>query len=139
MKTDNVEVVEGQIDRETYQHLRISCGLSAKGEEACLQGLPNSLYSVMLKKDDAVIGMGRVIGDGGCFCQVVDICVLPSEQGKGLGKRIMEHITNYLITALPPTCYTSLIADGEAHRLYAQFGFRETFPVSRGMFFKSPK
>jgi len=33
--------------------------------------------------------MGRVVGDGGCFHQVVDIAVLPRHQGKEVGKRIM--------------------------------------------------
>ena len=33
--------------------------------------------------------MGRVIGDGGLFFQVVDIAVEPAHQGRGLGKAIV--------------------------------------------------
>ena len=33
----------------------------------------------------------------------------------------------------PAEAYVSLIADGEAHRLYEQFGFRPTAPASIGM------
>lgn len=79
--------------------------------------------------------MGRVVGDGGSFCQVVDICVLPEHQGQGLGKMIMQEIQRYL-AALPSSCYVSLLADGNADKLYAQFGFRDTMPHSKGMYLK---
>ena len=56
-------------------------------------GLPNSLYAVQVFDGANVVGMGRVIGDGGLFFQVVDIAVLPAYQGQGLGKQIMAAIT----------------------------------------------
>jgi hypothetical protein len=34
---------------------------------------------------------------------------------------------------VPAETYVSLIADGEAHRLYAQYGFEPTAPASVGM------
>ena len=131
---DSIEVEEGKIPIETYQNIRVVCGLSSKTEEASRIGLNNSLYSVMLKDKDIVIGMGRGIGDGGCFCQVVDICVVPSYQGKGIGKLIMEYITNYISAVLPKSCYVSLIADGNASFLYEKYGFKPTFPESKGMY-----
>lgn len=77
--------------------------------------------------------MGRVVGDGGCHFQVVDICVRPEHQGRGLGKRIMAALVADLEARVPATGYVSLIADGEAKHLYAQFGFAETAPASVGM------
>jgi GNAT superfamily N-acetyltransferase len=79
------------------------------------------------------VGMGRLIGDGGCFFQVVDIAVLPAHQGQGLGKRIMQAISDYIRDHVPASAYVSLIADGQAHRLYAQYGFAMTAPASVGM------
>ena len=38
-----------------------------------------------------------------------------------------------LRAAVPAEAYISLIADGEAHRLYAQYGFQPTAPASIGM------
>lgn len=78
--------------------------------------------------------MGRLIGDGGCFCQIVDICVDPNYQGLGYGKIIMGNIMNYAKEKLPSTCYISLIADGEASFLYEKFGFKDTSPQSIGMY-----
>ncbi|WP_236101164.1 GNAT family N-acetyltransferase [Pseudomonas argentinensis] len=77
--------------------------------------------------------MGRVLGDGGAFYQVVDIAVLPAHQGRGLGKMIMAAISDYIAREVPESAYISLIADGEAYRLYQQFGFALTAPASQGM------
>lgn len=117
----------------TYQLLRVAAGLSAKSTEAAAKGLPNSLFAVQVLLGDEVVGMGRIIGDGGCFFQVVDIAVLPAHQGKGLGKRIMREIMQFIETDVPQSAYVSLIADGQAQDLYAQFGFKHTAPVSAGM------
>lgn len=79
---------------ETYRALRLASGLSPKTIEAALKGLPNTLFAVQILHDAQPVGMGRVIGDGGCFFQVVDIAVLKEHQGKGLGKRIMGRYCN---------------------------------------------
>lgn len=120
----------------TYQHLRVAAGLSAKTAEAAAKGLPHSLFAVQVLRGDEVVGMGRVIGDGGCFYQVVDIAVLPAHQGKGLGKLIMREIRQFIDSDVPESAYVSLIADGQAQDLYAQFGFKHTAPASVGMALK---
>lgn len=121
---------------ETYRHLRIAAGLSPKTIEAAARGLPNTLFAVQIVCDDVPIGMGRVIGDGGTFYQVVDIAVLPEHQGRGVGKRIMAEIADYIAREVPESAYVSLMADGEAYRLYQQFGFSLTAPASLGMALK---
>ena len=131
-----MRLLETQIPTETYLRLRAVSGLSAKTDEAATIGLANSVYSVMVEADSEIIGMGRIIGDGGCFCQIVDICVSPEHQGKGVGKAIMRQLVNFIHSHLPRSCYVSLIADGDAKRLYAQFGFVETLPGGAGMFLK---
>ena len=120
----------------TYQLLRVAAGLSAKSTEAAAKGLPNSLFAVQVLLGDEVVGMGRIIGDGGCFFQVVDIAVLPAHQGQGLGKLIMREIRQFIDSDVPESAYVSLIADGQAQDLYAQFGFKHTAPASVGMALK---
>jgi len=134
-KTHAMKIIENNIPIDIYCNLRIRTGLSKKEVNAAEIGLKNSLYSVMIEVGGQIIAMGRVIGDGGCFCQVVDICVLPEHQGKGIGILVMEHIHAFL-KKLPKSCYVSLIADGEAYQLYGKFGFKETLPASRGMALK---
>ena len=120
----------------TYQHLRVAAGLSTKTADAAAKGLPNTLFAVQILHGDEVVGMGRIIGDGGCFYQVTDIAVLPAHQGKGLGKRILGEIMQFIETQVPQSAYVSLIADGQAQDLYAQFGFKHTAPASVGMALK---
>ncbi len=55
---------------ETYRNLRVGSGLSGKTTEAAERGLPNTLFAVQILLVNSVVGMGRVIGDGGCFYQV---------------------------------------------------------------------
>lgn len=96
-------------------------------------GLKNSIFIVTLRDFDKLIGMGRIIGDKGCFYHIMDIAVAPSYQGKGLGKLIMLEINKYLENHVPKTSYVSLIADVPADRLYKKLGFEYSEPKSAGM------
>jgi GNAT superfamily N-acetyltransferase len=116
-----------------YRRLREEAGLSPKTLVASERGLANTLFAVQVLTGDEVVGMGRVIGDGGCFYQVVDIAVLPQHQGRGLGKVIMGEIAGYIEREVPESGYVSLLADGNAYQLYQQFGFVLTAPASVGM------
>jgi len=118
---------------DDYLKLRREAGLSPFSREAAERGLPNSIFAVCLMHGGETVGMGRIIGDGGCFFQVTDIAILPAHQGRGLAKWIMQALTDYINEALPKTAYVSLIADVPANRLYQQFGFAETAPRSVGM------
>ena len=124
---------------QTYQALRLGSGLSGKTDEAAARGLPNTLFAVQILHGAQPVGMGRVIGDGGCFFQVVDIAVMKQHQGRGLGKLIMTEIQIYIETQVPLSGYVSLIADGRAQELYAQFGFVDTAPRSVGMAYRRAK
>ncbi|GAB3089360.1 GNAT family N-acetyltransferase [Lysobacter terrae] len=130
---ENIQLIEHFPEPADYCRLRQEAGMSPKTLEAALKGLPNTLYGVSLKRDDEVIGMGRIIGDGGCFYTVVDIAVTPAFQGHGLGKRIMSALDAWLRQNAEPSAYVTLVADGEARHLYAKYGFVETAPASVNM------
>ena len=116
-----------------YLRLREVAGLSPKSADGAAIGLANSCFAVSVLHGGQVIGMGRVIGDGGCFFQVVDIAIEPAHQGRGLGRAVMAALVDWLQAHAPDQAYVSLIADGEARHLYARFGFEETAPRSVGM------
>lgn len=116
-----------------YRRLRAISGLTARSAAAAEAGLPNTLFGVVVRHDGRVVGMGRVIGDGALFLQIVDIAVDPDHQGRGLGKAIMRALMDHIAATMPAEAYVSLIADGEAHRLYARFGFAPVGPYAMGM------
>lgn len=129
----DISVIAKTPSTEDYCRLRIVAGLSPKSIVAATAGLPNTLFGVSVIAADQVIGMGRIIGDDGTAYQIVDIAVDPAFQGQGLGKAIMGRLSKWLQDNAPDSAYVSLIADGEAHRLYSQFGFEPTAPLSIGM------
>jgi ribosomal protein S18 acetylase RimI-like enzyme len=131
---ESYEVVSRFPDVADYRRIRVAAGLKDRSAEAAEKGLQGTWFGVSVLLDDAVIGIGRIIGDGGCFFQVVDIAVVPEHQGKGIGKKIMAALTSHLEQHAPPSAYVSLIADGQANHLYRKFGFTDTAPESIGMY-----
>jgi ribosomal protein S18 acetylase RimI-like enzyme len=117
---------------DDYLRLRRIAGLTERSAAAAAAGLPNTAVGVVIRKDGQAVGMGRAIGDG-LFYQLVDIAVDPAHQQKGLGKTVMAHLMAELDRQAPAEAYVSLIADGQAHLLYRQFGFAPTAPESIGM------
>lgn len=132
---DNSQLAPRTPTPDEYLTLRAAAGLSPFSRAAAELALPNTIFAVVIEEAGRAIGMGRLIGDGGCFFQIVDIAVDPAFQGRGLGKRIMAGLMAHVAT-LPKGAYVSLIADTPADRLYAQFGFVATAPRSLGMAYR---
>ncbi|WP_085909361.1 GNAT family N-acetyltransferase [Kiloniella majae] len=116
---------------QEYCDLRVTAGLSPKSLEAAKIGLPNSLYGVSVKDGEKLIAMGRVIGDGACNFEIVDVAVNPYYQGQGLGRKVMEHIDNYLSSMALVGSYVSMIADEPV--FYEKLGYKLVTPASHGM------
>lgn len=127
------DLIVGTPSVDDYRRLRRVSGLSEKTQAAAEAGLPNTWFAVTVRHHGRVVGMGRVIGDGGTAFQVVDIAVEPEHHGKGLGKAIMAALVEHLQANAPASAYVSLVADGDARHLYAKFGFEPVMPASIGM------
>lgn len=81
------------------------------------------------------VGIGRIIGDGGCFFEITDMAVLPEHQGKGVGRLIMESLSHWLEKNAPKTAYVSLMAHHGKPSFYEKFGFQYAeLPSSSGMY-----
>lgn len=132
MSIDDYELIERFPAVDDYRRLRAAAGLSAKTAEAAGRGLANTVYGVSLVRGGQPVGMGRLVGDGGCFFFVVDVAVDPAHQRRGLGKRIMGALDAWLRANAPDSAHVALFADGEARHLYARYGFVEN-RVSIGM------
>ena len=118
---------------EEYRALRVATGLSPRSAIAAQWGLEGSLHAVCVRDGETLIGMGRVVGDGGCNYEIVDVAVHPDYQRQGYGFRIMQALMDYLHEHAPETAYVSLIADHGAPALYSKFGFEFTAPESVAM------
>ena len=132
--TDPYRLREELPDPETFVALREAAGMPARSLEGVERGLPNSLYGVVVVHEPTgdVVGMGRIIGDGGTVYQISDMAVHPDHQRRGLGTRIMTALETYIEEMAPPRAYVNLIADVDG--FYEQFGFEPVQPASRGMY-----
>nr|WP_321460723.1 GNAT family N-acetyltransferase [uncultured Cohaesibacter sp.] len=119
-----------------FLRLRQITGLTVYSREAAKAGLEGTIAAATIYHADQVVGIGRLVGDGGCVFVISDIAVDPAHQGKGLGRAIMQSLMDYVNSELKSKAYISIIADVPANRLYEQFGFEETAPESIGMAYR---
>jgi ribosomal protein S18 acetylase RimI-like enzyme len=122
-----------------YRMLRKISGLSPKSAAAAESGLPNSLFAVCVRDNGTLVGMGRVIGDGGLNFDIVDVAVHPDCQRRGLGTKIMQRLMEFIEAEAPDSAYVSLLADDFAPQLYQRFGFEFTAPRTVGMAYRVDK
>ncbi|KAL0141082.1 acyl-CoA N-acyltransferase [Mucor lusitanicus] len=134
-------LLEQTASPKVHCELRKRAGLTPKSVEVAEKALPDTIYGVSIinDEDQSVVGMGRLIGDGHLFLQVVDIAVLPEHQKKGLGKLIMKALMNWIDKNTTCDCYVSLFAVQKACLLYESFGFVHSMPRSKGMVYARPQ
>lgn len=116
---------------QEFCEMRVKAGLSPKSLKAATIALPNSLYAISVRDGDLLVAMGRVVGDGACNFEIVDVAVDPKYQGQGLGRKVMEHIDNYLTSVALEGSYVSMIADEP--KFYEKLGYKLVSPSSQGM------
>lgn len=142
---DDYELVRSVPDAETFCALREAAGMSPRSLDGARRGLPNTLFGVRVEYEggaetdpDArdgpreVVGMARVVGDGGTVYQITDMAVHPDHQGRGLGSAMMDELVAYLDREAPEHAYVNLFADVDG--FYERWGFAETAPESVGMY-----
>ncbi len=127
-------LVERSPTAEEYQKLREAVGWGNVDVEATEIGLHNSLFSVCVIFENEVIGCGRVIGDSGIYFYIQDVIVLPEFQGKGIGKRIMDTIMDYLKAHAHPGAFVGLMAAKGVSKFYERYGFKVRPSDAPGMF-----
>ncbi|GFZ45597.1 hypothetical protein JCM24511_03325 [Saitozyma sp. JCM 24511] len=118
-----------------YVRLRTLSGLTPPPVSAVPLALSNSIHCLLATTSPTspeqgeavseVVGMVRLIGDGALFLQLVDVCVDPAHQGRGLGDRLVSQMCAW-IDENAGDAYVSLIADPMGQGLYRKKGFVET-------------
>lgn len=118
-----------------YLRLRQKSGLTPKTAEQATAALPGSWAAchVVEEARGEIVGMGRMLGDGGWYFHVVDMAVLPEHQRHGLGSAVLDALLDRVREVAPAGAFVNLLADPPGRPLYAKHGFAETAPRSVAM------
>jgi len=113
------------ISAEDCNKLRNSAGWPQMHPDQIKTGLKNSAYIVAAKDDETIVGMARLISDGGYVAFIVDVLVLPEYQRKGIGKAMMKKLMEYIHSKLSDgyCIQIDLLAAKDKERFYQEFGF----------------
>lgn len=117
-----------------YTKLREAVGWRRTDESASRTAFRNSLFSVIALEDGEVVGLGRVIGDGGLYFYIQDLIVHPGFQQKGLGKELMGALLAYIEANARPGAFVGLMAAKGLQGYYASFGFKARPEDAPGMY-----
>lgn len=144
--SDSYVVLESLPSPQTYHDLRKLAGMTPPPMDTgdVPKSLANSVCCVVAyerrhmlddttpRPEQTAIAMGRLVGDGALFLILVDVAVHPDHQRRGLGKRIMQKLVDW-VDQNAPAAYVSMVAEPKAQKLYPLFGFKDVAP-SIGMF-----
>jgi GNAT superfamily N-acetyltransferase len=83
------------------------------------QALQASWYSVAAYDRENLVGFGRILSDGILHALIVEMIVLPSHQGKGIGSAILEMLVE--------RCQSAGVRDIQLFCARGKAGFYERF------------
>lgn len=122
-----MRIIENTLTAADFIKLYESTGWGKCKEDMVQVSLKNSYATFAVMDGENVIGMARLLGDGGLAFYLKDLVILPEYQGRGIGKELLEYIQNYIRNELKDGWQTNLelmSAKGKED-FYKKFGFEE--------------
>ncbi|KAI1323008.1 putative GNAT family N-acetyltransferase [Xylariaceae sp. FL0255] len=123
-----------------YLKVRVASGMSVKTAEQAAAVVRGSWYGCHIiftdtspadksyaSSTETVIGVGRIISDGGWYFHIADIGVMLEHQRKGLGSAIFGDLLQYIEdNAAEGQPTVNLMATTNGRALYERHGFYDT-------------
>jgi GNAT superfamily N-acetyltransferase len=108
---------------QEYNWLRSLVGWGTYEESVIEAALPQSLYCICALLDGQLVGMARIIGDGGMVYYIQDVIVVPACQRQGIGTQMMARIMAYVRAHAHHNSIVGLMAAKGKDAFYAKYGF----------------
>jgi ribosomal protein S18 acetylase RimI-like enzyme len=86
------EYSQNNVDWSELSNLYKVAPLGDKLPEDLEKAFSNSMFKCFVKESGKLVGVGRALADGIDCSYICDVAVLPSHQGKGIGKSIVKKI-----------------------------------------------
>lgn len=114
-----------QISVKDYFHLRELVGWGNFPEEEAQAGLDHSAYIVCYKDGEKTIATARLVWDFGYIAFICDVIVHPDYQKKGLGKKLMNDILDFIKENIKEgyRVKVNLMSSKGKEEFYKKFGF----------------
>lgn len=130
----NMHITEEVPQLKEYIDLRFDAGLPVLEESIAETALNRSLLSLLVRDgSNRLIGMGRVIGDGALYFQLVDVMAAASARDQGLEETIVSELLARLKKIAPSGAEVTVITDVPGIKLYQHAGFKLLYPERYGM------
>ena len=108
------------IDWDLVVDILQKAGMANRTVKIHQRAFNNSHTVVFVFDEDKLIGFGRAISDGEYQAAIYDVAVMPSYQGKGIGKTIVRAIVGNI-----PNCNCILYASPGKEAFYEKEGFKK--------------
>lgn len=89
------ESISKDLNYKQLDNLFEAIGWKRRGAQKWREVLAKSAYIISIADNGVVIALGRIMEDG-VMCMFYDIGVHPHYQGKGIGKRILNALIDYV-------------------------------------------
>jgi|SRR5690554_2173160 GNAT superfamily N-acetyltransferase len=115
--------------------IRASIGFRQIHPEQINSGLDGSIVIVAAHDHDKVVGMSRLIWDGGTVALIQDVLVIPEYQLQGIETEMITRIVAFLCTKLKPGfgIQVDVKAWNNQEQIYEALGFQVSTPQRRGV------
>jgi GNAT superfamily N-acetyltransferase len=135
MGTGRLTIVEQLPTAEEYNRLRAAVGWKTYGESSVSRYLPASLFGASARDGEELVGMARVVGDGGLVFYIQDVIVVPERQRCGIGSLLMDRVMEYIRRNAFEQSYIGLMSAKGKEPFYEKYGFtvRPTEILGAGM------
>ena len=117
-----VELVERLPTVDEFVELLRRVGWPLPPGDVCERALGGSLAAVCALDGGELVGMGRLVGDGGMYCFAVDVVVDPGAQGTGIGRALMDRLQG-LAAERRLAMRLDLVAAPDVVQFYQRLGY----------------
>jgi predicted N-acetyltransferase YhbS len=118
---------------EEFQAVVAAVGFRAHSVEAIRIGLSNTWCSVCAVADGAVVGLGRVVGDGALHFYITNVMVVPTHQRRGIGSSIVRALLSKVQMLPYPNVLVEALPLPGLDQFYGRLGFKAARTHAPGM------
>ena len=114
--------------RLLYDELNASMHLEEYGDPGSISDFMKTGYSFVAKKDGVIVGAmlaQKIMDYGAYYIYINDFAVKASAQGRGIGRKMMDHLVELAIKEKIITIKLATEKRFKAYDVYRHFGFRD--------------